>query len=780
MKFSFVVAASILLAVALGARAAEAVGPSVRDVVEFTSIVQPRGHDPEAMKHQVSPDGSRAFILTRKADVASDINRYEIVLLSLAPDRLSTGRAAAPETVYTLLAQHDAYLGDSPIQQVQWQGDHTLIFLGRLDGQQDQVYGLDLGSKQLQQLTHAVTPISSFAVSSDLRRVVYAAREPNPPMKDGARSIVYGNQSFWSVRDGQRKWTAQVEKYQYYVADVRSPLEARRLGQPFPIANAAPPTVSISPDGRWALLPRYEPSRTLEWSEQYPMVAEVSRKFGPGLRSDPLRYYSGALVQCARRMTAWRLDDGHEQTVVDAPDDALPGFLQFRSDRLWQDGGTSVILAGTHLPLTNDGQTSTASHVIEYWPDSGRWKIVAKLQDRLGQAIQRGDGFQITDGKELRIFKRAGAAWQEVPDAANRAPKSTSPSGWTVRLEDALNQPPDAVATGPTGQTVRLTTLNPQFDPDTWGRMKTYTWRDAHGRPWTGGLLGGDAAKGSSRLPLVIQAYLYTGDHFYLDGPNNNFDSPGSAFPGRAFEGTGVLVLAMGFRPDPGSAAVTDGPEKSVLFYEGVRGAVDALVREGRVDPARIGIIGWSTTGESVLNLVTFSDLPIRAATLADGDANTLFTYSLTYGFFDATWGHIERLNQGGPFGSSRADWLRNDPALNTDCINAALRIESYGDSLLPNYDVYAQLRRQYRPAEMVLIPGGFHSLGLPSERMISLQGNVDWYRFWLTGEKRREPLLAGETNASLRAQYDAWDQMAKMKAANDTKPRCSREPSRG
>jgi hypothetical protein len=112
--------------------------------------------------------------------------------------------------------------------------------------------------------------------------------------------------------------------------------------------------------------------------------------------------------------------------------------------------------------------------------------------------------------------------------------------------------------------------------------------------------------------------------------------------------------------------------------------------------------------------------------------------------------------------------------------VRSALRIESYGVPVYANYDVYALLRRQYKPVEMVLIPGGAHSLSKPSERMISLQGNVDWYRFWLKGEERADPALVGETPASLKKQYVDWRQMKKMKADNDAKPRCEREPSRG
>jgi dipeptidyl aminopeptidase/acylaminoacyl peptidase len=761
-----------LASMAVGAWAS--VGPSVRDIVEFTHIVQPRGSDVEAFRRQMSPDGRRVFIVTRKADVATDKTRFEIQLLHLPTGQQVAASFAAPDIVFTLDSDRDPSFVDPAIGNVQWWDNQTLIFLGRIEGEFHQVYRLDLATRQVAQLTHATAPIVSYAVSADMRRLGYAAQVPNPPMKDGARSIVYGNQPFWTVRNGQKKLLSQVHKFGFYVTDVGSGQPPRMLGEPFYRANLALPQVSISPDGRWALLPRYEPERLIEWSRQYPMVDELSKRYGPALRADPLRYYSGSQVHSARRMMAWRLDDGTPHTVVDAPDDARTGYLQFRLDKLWQGTGSSVVLAGTHLPMTAGGTVSPASHVIEYWPDTGRWEVIAKLAGRLGEAAARSDGFEVTDDGKPRRFRRTDSGgWQEVPAAMGALTAQESQSGWTFRVEEGPNQPPDVVAKGPAGESIRLTALNPQFDPGSWGTIRPHAWRDDKGRPWSAGLIEGQGTEGLGNLPLVIQPYFYSPDHFYLDGPNQ-FGGGTSAFPGRAFVRDGILVLVMGYRPAAGSAPVTDDHDKLALFYDGIRGAISSLVQAGRVDPKRVGIIGWSTTGELTLNAVTFSGLDIRAATLADGDANTISAYMIAYGFSDSVWGHIERMNQGGPFGPTRAAWLRNDPALNTECVNTALRIESYGDVLLPNYDIYALLRRQYKPVEMVLIPGGSHSLSTPGERMISLQGNVDWYRFWLKGESRTEPMLAGETTASLQAQYVAWRQMEGMKAANDAGPRCS------
>ncbi len=769
MRFYVLAAlASLVLAAMSPTLAQAAAGPSVRDVVEFTSIVLPHAHDLEAMRQQTSPDGTRAFIVTRRANVEADINHYEIVVLNLAALRLTERRPALPEVVYAFDAAADNSAADPALAQVEWSDDRTLVFRAKIKDEAFQVYQLDLPTRRVLQLTNSATPIVSFAVSRDMKRLVYAAQVANHPLKDGTKSIVVGNQSFWSVMFGQQSLSLQARMYRFYVQDVGTGQPPRPLGQPFFEANSASPVVSISPDGRWAVLPKYERDRTLAWSRQYPALAERVKGSGPGLRRDPLGYFSGTTAFTVRRMVAWRLDDAREQSIVDAPDDSEMAGGQFRRDRVWLRSGESLVLAGTYLPIEAGIQPSLASHVIEYWPESGHWRVVAKLNGRLQSAVGVGDRLEIVDGDRQRQFQLAEiGGWKEVAPVplAIKAP-------WRLDIREGLNEPPDAVAIGPKGETVRLTTLNPQFDSKTWGSMTNYSWRDAKGRTWRGGLMLPNETALGKRLPLVIQSYGYYPENFFLEGPNSAVRGGKSAFPGRAFVREGVLVLAMSMSPS--GYAGKDSIEQLRLFNEGVRGAVDTLVKEGRVDPARVGIIGWSTTGEKVLNLVTFSDLPVRAATIADGDANTVFSYTLTYGRSDSTWAHKEVLNHGMLGLATQARWVDADPSLNTACVKTALRIETYGRLVKNNWDIYALLRRQYKPVEMVVIPGGAHVLSTPSERMVSLQGNIDWFNFWLKGEQRGTPVLANETDASLKHQYEAWQQMAELKKADDSRPRCT------
>ncbi len=753
------------------------VGPTVKEVVEFTRIVQPQGHDNDTLQSQISPDGQHAFIVTRQADVDADRNLYEILLLEVSPQRLATRQAPEPTRLLHLESRSDSADFNPALQEAGWVGNGTIVFRARMNEQPYQAYRLDVPSRRLTQLTFEPAGLVNFAVSDDLQRVVYVASVPNPPMPPGARSFVAEANSFWSVHFGQDSLRAQHRRYRYMVAEAGSREAARQLGESFGESSGGFPGANVSPDGRWAALPRYEPARQLEWARQYPQIDQATAQYGPSLQLDPLGYYSRPFSYVSRRTVIYRLADAHEQTVLDAPDDSLQSN-QLRTDRLWQGGGTSLVIAGTYLPRSDgDSSASTASHIVEYWPDSGRFKDIAVLQSRL-KAVHPVAGnpaaFVAIDGEDRRRFERtAEGNWREVSEA----PLATPQPAWRLRVDEALNRPPAIVASGPAGEAVRLTRLNPQFSAASWGTMREYGWKDAKGRPWNGGLMVPADFDPTVKHALVIQTYGFSPTRFYRDG-SNVYDGFTSGFAGRAFLRENILVLALPLGP------ASDGPDDERgqigAFTAGVSGAIESLVARGWVDREKVGLMGWSSTGERVLNLVTFSDTPIRAATLLDGDANTLFSMTITYAVQDGVQLRKERANEGGPYGESLARWIRNDPSLHTDCVRAALRIENYGPEVRNNWDIYALLRRQYKPVEMIVIPQGAHALTRPTERMISLQGNVDWYRFWLKGERRTDTVLSTETAATLSGQYVRWNDMAVLKHAVDAKSGCVRVAAGG
>lgn len=799
--------------------AAAAVGPTVREVVEFTRLVQPNPDDDETLKTQVSPDGAFLFIVTRKANVATDRNRFEILLFDISPGRLAAlaqqgiksrvqertasglGPLAAPPTSLLVMetAQDNAE-ADPSLREARWVGSRTIVFRARMNDEPHQAYAVDVFTRKVRQLTYAPLGVLGFDVPQDLSRVVYLTQVPNPPIEAGARALIVGAQSFWSVHGRPDDLNTQVRRHQFYLAQAGVRMTDRPLGDSFERAGD-PPRVSFSPDGRWVLLPKEQTAHQVAWGKLYPRVAELNQRYGAAMVLDPLGYFSRPSSYVTRQMMLYRTRDGQARAVIEAPDDSAPG-IRHRTDRLWQNGGTSVVIAGTHLPpgMSGDKATDTASHIIEYWPDSGEWKRIAALRSHLkDMLVAPGEESRFTalDGEQRRVFERLpDGRWHEAAGEPASTVVTDDPKGngggkskgsvdhrgggnadaaWRMQLRQSLNQPVDIVALGPSGQEVRLTELNPQFQAAQWGTMREYSWVDGKGRQWDGGLMMPADFKPGVPYPLVIQTYGFSSKRFYRDGANE-YEGFTSGFAGRAFLREGMLVLALPWR------ASTDAPRDDhaaiAAFADGVRGGIDALVKEGLVDRGRIGILGWSATGVRVHNLITFSDAPIRAATVLDGDLNSLYSMTILYAANDSTQKKKEEANQGGPYGESRQRWIRNDPSLYTDCVRAALRIESYGYYAKNYSDIYALLRRQYRPVEMLKFPQGGHALSRPSERMISLQGNVDWYRFWLKGERRQELIVPTETSQSLKDQYARWEQMLAMKEAADRTPRCVRDSS--
>ena len=56
------------------------------------------------------------------------------------------------------------------------------------------------------------------------------------------------------------------------------------------------------------------------------------------------------------------------------------------------------------------------------------------------------------------------------------------------------------------------------------------------------------------------------------------------------------------------------------------------------------------------------------------------------------------------------------------------------------------------RPVELIYLPDAVHILVKPWERLTSQQGDVDWFCFWLKGEKDEDP--------EKREEYERWLEM--------------------
>jgi dipeptidyl aminopeptidase/acylaminoacyl peptidase len=203
---------------------------------------------------------------------------------------------------------------------------------------------------------------------------------------------------------------------------------------------------------------------------------------------------------------------------------------------------------------------------------------------------------------------------------------------------------------------------------------------------------------------------------------------------------------------DRENLAPAEEVRREVSAFEG---AIEYLDRVGLIEPTRVGIIGFSRTCMYVKYALTHSKYAFAAASVADGVDAGYFQYiafsNIGLGVsFDA-----EAINGGPPFGEALSSWLKESPGFNLDRVRTPVRIEAIGSgssSLLTEWEWFSGLSRLAKPVEMIYLPDGTHTLEKPWEREASLQGNVDWFAFWLKDEENDEP--------ADREQYSRWRQL--------------------
>jgi hypothetical protein len=83
----------------------------------------------------------------------------------------------------------------------------------------------------------------------------------------------------------------------------------------------------------------------------------------------------------------------------------------------------------------------------------------------------------------------------------------------------------------------------------------------------------------------------------------------------------------------------------------------------------------------------------------------------------------------------------------------------SFPGDLTGNMEFFVALKRQGKPVEFFSYPTGEHVLDVPTQRLASLQRNVDWFRFWILGLEGSPPGYDPE-------QFVRWNELKQALAA--------------
>jgi dipeptidyl aminopeptidase/acylaminoacyl peptidase len=251
----------------------------------------------------------------------------------------------------------------------------------------------------------------------------------------------------------------------------------------------------------------------------------------------------------------------------------------------------------------------------------------------------------------------------------------------------------------------RLTHLNPQLDKYKMGETRLVEWHSLDGHLLKGALLLPSTYKKGARYPLVV--WVYSGDRGseFL----NRFGlADAGPFNLQLLATRGYAVLFPDITEDP--IAPMANIAKCVLPV------INQLVEAGIVDPGRIGVMGQSYGGYSVLALIAQSNR-FKAAVEIDGAANLIGVY----GEMDksgAAFG-VSELEQGqGQMGGTpwqhRERYIENSPYFYLDRVETPLLIvQGTEDTTTAPFladELFVALRRLGKEVEYAKYEGEGHS----------------------------------------------------------------------
>jgi dipeptidyl aminopeptidase/acylaminoacyl peptidase len=214
-------------------------------------------------------------------------------------------------------------------------------------------------------------------------------------------------------------------------------------------------------------------------------------------------------------------------------------------------------------------------------------------------------------------------------------------------------------------------------------------------------------------------------------GPNGQ-DEHAFNFDREFLAAHGYVVLAINYR---GSAGRGNAWQKAIYADWGhlevvdLLGAVDEAVRQGIADPNQLGLGGWSYGGIST-NAAIATDTRFKAAVSGAG-------VSMQYSMYGVDQYIIQWDQEIGPPWKSRAIYDRMSfPFLHADRIKTPTLFlggeKDFNVPLVGSEQMYQALKSLGVDTELVIYPGQFHGLTIPSYERDRLQRYLNWFNKYL------------------------------------------------
>jgi len=724
---------------------------SVAMSIEMTTFSDPYTRDPAATS-KMSPDGRYFVVITTKGSLAS--NRLKSSLFVYTSQQILTYLQAKgtvpprPRQVFTLSKVPEALQSNSYgslIRGVQWTSDsQSLLVLAEMPHGHRHLFRICVTChRPPTDLTPGPSiDVQSFSESSGTIAYVVDTHSPLPnsgpigqPINERA-SVLTGTTIFHFV-DPEHFPDRDYVGPAYELWAIRNGQRSKLMGDHgryFP-TGATSLHLALSPDGKYLIAAQPVEEIPESWSKYKTSITMFSPQAGSFRNIDR----SGRSRLWPWQYTIIDLEKRTSQPLVAAPS----SFLSNNGDAfvaVWSKDEKRVLFTGSYLPLeqsTSGTQMELrdpcAAAILEVAERRASCIAFTHFPKEYLRHMEFGESDHqvrlrwLKDGQiRTELYQESERVWSQRADGAD----TKQEEGLNLSLHQKLDSPPELWATDNiTHASKPLWNPNPQLTHIHFGAARVYRWKDSSGYIWRGGLVLPPHYVSGRRYPLVIQTHgFYNENEFLVDG------SFTTGFAAQPLAAQGMIVLQMEDRADRFTYPPT---EEAALEVAGFKSAIGHLSADGLIDEARVGIIGFSRTHWYVESALIDCPNCFKAATLIDGVDQSYVSDILFAANEASTAIEDEAANGGKPFGPGLKQWVQRAPGFNLDKVMTPVRVEAIGKlSVLGEWEIYSLLTRQDKPIDFIYIPDGQHILQAPLDRYASQQGNVDWFCFWLQGDR--------------------------------------------
>lgn len=559
---------------------------------------------------------------------------------------------------------------------------------------QEQLYAMRVSalaggdSTQPVQLTRHPTGVGLWRIAPDSRRIYFAAPDTVDP-DERARL---------EKRFDVRVRNADAPLYSLWALDVGSSQTTRLTRD----ASYSVGDMALSPDGKWIGFHGLSTSRFERNILEQNAYADL--------------YLLDVASTNVERLTSNReLSEGQlrfspdsRQLAFSAPD----AFVMRHNLRVYVRDVSARGAAFRKLGAGYDGHVD-----VDFWSADG-----STIYFNVGvKATEQIAALDVASNK-VRLITAEQASLRAVQDDATdrvmvlRSDPKSAPAVFAVSGVDALTQ---------RASWTQITDPNPWTRERQLGEASEITWRSADGRDVGGVLVKPVGYQAGTRYPLIVAIH---GGPQAADvlGFNGGYGS-------QVYAGAGYMVLLPNYRNSTNYGQRFEIESQGDYFtkgYQDIMAGVDHLIRQGMVDSAQMGVLGWSAGGHWSNWILTHTN---RFKAISTGAG--VYNWVSMYGVSDTQRGRQWYLGDKMYWDDAEHWWQQSPAAYIRNARTPTMIHVVDGDPRVPRPEsegLHMALKRLGVPTEFYVYPGSTHGIPDARNQLLKSTAEMAWMDFWV------------------------------------------------